>query len=61
VRVSSSRGSLTLTAVADRAVLRGSAELAFNQPGPGAADLIDASLPITDVRVETVAPGPADR
>ena len=61
VRVSSSRGSLTLTAVADRSVLRGSAVLAFNQPGPGAADLIDASLPITDVRVETVGAGPADR
>ncbi len=59
VRVSSSRGSLTLTAVADRAVLRGSAVLAFNQPGPGAADLIDATLPITDVRVETVGSGPA--
>jgi anaerobic selenocysteine-containing dehydrogenase len=61
VRVSSSRGSLTLTAVADRSVLRGSAVLAFNQPGPGAAELIDASLPITDVRVETVGAGPADR
>ena len=59
VRVSSSRGSLTLTAVADRSVLRGSAVLAFNQPGPGAADLIDASLPITDVRVETVGAGPS--
>ena len=31
--------------------------LAFNQPGPGAADLIDARQPVTDVRVETVAPG----
>ncbi|MEA2973814.1 MAG: NADH-quinone oxidoreductase subunit [Actinomycetota bacterium] len=57
VRVTSSRGSLTLRAVADSSVLRGSAVLAFNQPGPGAADLIDARQPVTDVRVETVAPG----
>ena len=40
-----------------RRCLRGSAVLAFNQPGPGAADLIDARQPVTDVRVETVAPG----
>ncbi len=57
VRVTSSRGSLTLGAIADSSVLRGSAVLAFNQPGPGAADLIDARQPVTDVRVETVAPG----
>ncbi len=57
VRVTSSRGSLTLGAMADSAVLRGSAVLQFNQPGPGAADLIDARQPVTDVRVETVAPG----
>ncbi|MEA2829046.1 MAG: NADH-quinone oxidoreductase subunit [Actinomycetota bacterium] len=57
VRVTSSRGSLTLGAIADSSVLRGSAVLAFNQPGPGAADLIDVRQPVTDVRVETVAPG----
>ncbi|MEA2685530.1 MAG: NADH-quinone oxidoreductase subunit, partial [Actinomycetota bacterium] len=57
VRVTSSRGSLTLGTIADSSVLRGSALLAFNQPGPGAADLIDARQPVTDVRVETVAPG----
>ncbi len=54
VRVTSSRGSVFLEAVADAAVLRGSAALTFNQPGEGAADLIDASQPVTDVRVETV-------
>ncbi len=58
VRVTSSRGSLTLGAVADSSVLRGSAVLAFNQPGPGAADLIDARHPVTDVRVETVRTDP---
>jgi len=54
VRVSSARTSVFLEAVADATVLRGSAVLTFNQPGDGAADLIDASQPVTDVRVETV-------
>ena len=57
VRVTSSGDRSTLGAVADSSVLRGSAVLPFNQPGPGAADLIDARQPVTDVRVETVAPG----
>jgi hypothetical protein len=30
------------------------AHLAFDQPGPGAADLIDAAAPVTDVRLETI-------
>ncbi|HWI03783.1 MAG TPA: molybdopterin dinucleotide binding domain-containing protein, partial [Acidimicrobiales bacterium] len=54
VRVSSSRKSLVLDVAADPRVLRGSAVLAFNAPGAGAADLIDATLPVTDLRVETV-------
>jgi len=54
VRVTSARASVFLEAVADPGVLRGSAALTFNQPGDGAADLIDASQPVTDVRVETV-------
>ena len=54
VRVTSSRTSLTMGVVADKAVPRGSALLAFNQPGDGAADLIDSTSPITDVRVETL-------
>jgi NADH-quinone oxidoreductase subunit G len=54
VRVTSSRSALTLTAAADPDVPRGVAELAFDQPGPGAADLIDAAAPVTDVRLETI-------
>ncbi len=54
VRVSSSRTSLVLDVAADPRVLRGSAVLAFNAAGEGAADLIDASQTVTDVRVETV-------
>jgi anaerobic selenocysteine-containing dehydrogenase len=53
VRVSSNRTSLTLEAIADAGVPRGSAALLFNLPGAGAADLIDATAPVTDVRVET--------
>jgi predicted molibdopterin-dependent oxidoreductase YjgC len=54
VRVSSSRKSLVLDVAADPHVLRGSALLAFNTIGEGAADLIDATQPVTDLRVETV-------
>jgi hypothetical protein len=54
VRVTSSRSALTLTVVGDPVVPRGVAELAFDQPGQGAADLIDASAPVTDVRLETI-------
>jgi hypothetical protein len=35
--------------------------LAFNAPGEGAAELIDATQPVTDVRIETVKPGPSGR
>jgi anaerobic selenocysteine-containing dehydrogenase len=61
VRVSSSRKSLLLDVAADPHVLRGSAVLAFNAPGEGAADLIDAGQPITDLRVETVGPSGRER
>ena len=54
VRVTSSRTSLVLDAAADSRVMRGSAVLVFNAPGEGAAELIDAGQPVTDVRIETV-------
>jgi NADH-quinone oxidoreductase subunit G len=54
VRVSSSRTTLTLTASASDRVPRGAAFLAFAQSGPGAADLVDAAAPVTDLRVETL-------
>jgi len=62
VRVSSSRTSLVLDVAADSHVLRGSAFLAFNALGEGAAELIDATQPVTDLRVETVnGPGARER
>jgi hypothetical protein len=54
VRVSSSRKSLLLDVAADPHVLRGSAVLVFNAAGDGAADLIDSTQTVTDLRVETV-------
>jgi anaerobic selenocysteine-containing dehydrogenase len=53
VRVTSSRTSLTLEVAADTGVPRGSVALPFNLPGEGAADLIDGTQPVTDLRVET--------
>jgi anaerobic selenocysteine-containing dehydrogenase len=55
VRVTSARAALVLPARADAGVPRGSVVVAFNQPGQGAADLVDAGQPVTDVRVETVS------
>jgi NADH-quinone oxidoreductase subunit G len=54
VRVTSSRTALTLPTAADLGVPRGVALLAFDQPGAGAADLVDAAAPVTDVRLETI-------
>jgi formate dehydrogenase major subunit len=54
VRVSSRRTTLTLMARSSGRVPRGAAFLAFAQSGPGAADLIDVGVPVTDVRVETL-------
>ncbi len=38
----------------DDATPRGTAFLAVNRAGPGAADLIDVDAPVTDLRVETL-------
>jgi NADH-quinone oxidoreductase subunit G len=54
VRVTNGRGAITVPIVADEGTPPGVAFLAFTQAGPGPADLIDASAPVTDVRVETV-------
>jgi NADH-quinone oxidoreductase subunit G len=53
VRMTSSRTSVEVEIAADPGVPRGSAAVYFNQPGLDAASLIDASAPVTDVRVET--------
>ncbi len=53
VRVTSSRSVATLTVMADPTLPRGACWLAFNLGSPGAADLIDANEPITDLAVES--------
>ena len=53
VKVTSKRASTVFKVVADEAVVRGSAWVPFNQPGPNIGELIDSSQPVTDVRIES--------
>lgn len=55
VRVTSPVRSMVVEVVADAGVPRGSAWLPFNPVGEGAADLIDTTGPVTDIRVETLS------
>jgi len=56
VKVSSPRVSATTEVEVDDGLPRGSASLTFNGPGDAAAaDLIDATQPVTALRVETVS------
>ena len=54
VQATSGRGSVVLPVRAAPGIPRGVAFLSFNQPGPGASDLIDAGAAVTDVRLEMV-------
>jgi anaerobic selenocysteine-containing dehydrogenase len=54
VHLIGARGTLTMPAVADAGVPRGSAQLAFNRSTPGAAELINAAEAVTEVRLETM-------
>jgi anaerobic selenocysteine-containing dehydrogenase len=56
VRVNSGRGSLVLPAFGDFSMPPGTALLPWNLPRACAGDLIDATGPVTEVRVETVSP-----
>ena len=53
VKVTSKRASMVFTVVADNTVVRGSAWVPFNQPGPSIGELIDSNDVVTDVRVES--------
>ena len=53
VKVTSKRASMVFTVVADDSVVRGSAWVPFNQPGPSIGELIDSAEVVTDVRVES--------
>jgi NADH-quinone oxidoreductase subunit G len=52
VRVSSRRGTVVVSAVADRGVPEGCAAVAVNLPAGSATTLIDEATGVTDVRVE---------
>ena len=54
VKVISTRTTIALDVAPDEAVPRGIAWVAFNQPNASVSELIDATMPITDVRVETL-------
>jgi anaerobic selenocysteine-containing dehydrogenase len=61
VRVSSARGALVLTAVADAGVLPDCAAVAVNLPGASATELIDATRPVTDVTISAAGLSPAEQ
>ncbi|MFM7685450.1 MAG: NADH-quinone oxidoreductase subunit NuoG [Actinomycetota bacterium] len=54
VKVSGARTSVVFTVVSDPAVLRGTAWVPFNQPGPNVGELIDCHAAVNDVRIETL-------
>jgi NADH-quinone oxidoreductase subunit G len=54
VRVSTPRAEVSLPIHGDSATQPGTAFIAVNRMGPGAADLIDSSSVVTDLRVETI-------
>ncbi|MGH9070052.1 MAG: NADH-quinone oxidoreductase subunit NuoG [Acidimicrobiales bacterium] len=53
VRAHTARAATVVEVLADAGVPRGSAVLGFNLRGGGAGDLIDATTPVTDVRLES--------
>jgi NADH-quinone oxidoreductase subunit G len=55
VKVTSARGSARFRIVADGGVPQGIARVAFTADGGGVSELLDATLPVTDLRVETLS------
>ncbi|MGH9186552.1 MAG: molybdopterin oxidoreductase family protein, partial [Acidimicrobiales bacterium] len=54
VKATSSRGSATVEVVRDPGVPKGVAAIYVNQEGPNPTEFIDASAPVTEIRLETV-------
>ena len=54
VKVTSTRGSQVVAIEPDAGVPMGVARLDFSADGSGAAELIDATTAVTDLRVETI-------
>jgi NADH-quinone oxidoreductase subunit G len=54
VKVISDRTSIVMKVVSDPSVQRNTAWAPWNQPGANIGELIDATRPVNDVRVETL-------
>jgi anaerobic selenocysteine-containing dehydrogenase len=54
VRVTSARATITLPVRTHPTVPAGTARLSFTADGRGAAELIDTTAMVTDLRVETI-------
>ncbi|MBI4884844.1 MAG: NADH-quinone oxidoreductase subunit NuoG [Actinobacteria bacterium] len=54
VKVISKRATVVLRAVGDPAVMRGTAWLPWNNPGPNVGELIDCFAAVNDVRIENL-------
>ncbi|MET0803169.1 MAG: molybdopterin dinucleotide binding domain-containing protein, partial [Acidimicrobiales bacterium] len=54
VKVKNGERAIALEAQIDAGVPRGSAWVAFNQPGVAVAELIDVTAPVTDIQVDTL-------
>jgi NADH-quinone oxidoreductase subunit G len=55
VKLMSATGSVVMPLVADDAVHRGTIWAPFNQVGADVTEVVDASAPVTDVRIERIA------
>jgi NADH-quinone oxidoreductase subunit G len=54
VKLVSARGTVVLPLVADSTVQRGTIWAPFNQAGADITELVDATTPVTDVRIERI-------
>ena len=54
VKVTGARATVVFTVVGDASVLRGTAWVPFNNPGPNVGDLIDCFAAVNDVRIENL-------
>ena len=54
VKVTGARATVVFTVAADTTVLRGTAWVPFNNPGPNVGDLIDSFAAVNDVRIENL-------
>jgi NADH-quinone oxidoreductase subunit G len=54
VKVKNGERAVALEVQVDPGVPRGTAWVAFNQPGVAVAELIDATAPVTDIQVDTL-------